>query len=132
MRFLKWLCLYMILGRNIYNKCKNMKKILLIAMIMLLAFGSFAKGNLDNINTVNTIYTNIPVKIIYKQDSIFRVILDNDNKYVNYEIVNDTVLKITRKGVWFETNDESESPIVKIKTPKELSIKCSRNLKIYN
>ncbi len=109
-----------------------MKKILLIAMIMLLAFGSFAKGNLDNINTVNTIYTNIPVKIIYKQDSIFRVILDNDNKYVNYEIVNDTVLKITRKGVWFETNDESESPIVKIKTPKELSIKCSRNLKIYN
>lgn len=103
-----------------------MKKFLLITLVMLLTFGSFAESKLDKVNTV---YTNIPVKIMFKKDSTFNVSLnDYDNKYVKYEVINDTVLKITHKGLWFEMYNEP--PVVKIKTPRTLNVECSRYLKI--
>ena len=112
------------LGRIIYNKCKNMRKILLIIIAMFFVFGSFAKSNFDKVNTV---YTNIPVKIMFKEDSTFSVSLNKyDEKYVKYEVVNDTVLKITYKCIWFEM--DNEMPVVEIKTPRTLNIKCSRYL----
>ena len=93
---------------------------------MFIAFVGFAKSNFDKVNTV---YTDIPVKIMFKEDSTFVVILNKyDEKYVKYEVVNDTVLKITHKGFWFEMNDET--PVVKIKTPKTLNVECSRYLRI--
>jgi hypothetical protein len=104
-----------------------MKKFLTITLAMLLVLGSFAKSNF---NKVNTVYTNIPVKIIFKEDSTFGVILNKyDEKYVHYEVVNDTVLKITHKGLnWFEMNEKT--PVVKIKTPRTLNVECSRYLRI--
>lgn len=103
-----------------------MKKFLLITLSTLLVFGSFAKSNFDKVNTV---YTDIPVKIMFKEDSTFGVVLNKyDEKYVQYEVVNDTVLKITHKGLWFEMNEEI--PVVKIKTPRTLNVECSRYLRI--
>lgn len=104
-----------------------MKKFLLLTLVGLLAFGSFAKGNLDRVNTV---YTNIPLKIMFKQDSTFSVVINKcDEKYVHYEVVNDTVLKITNKGFWNEFQDGS--PVVKISTPRPLNVECSRYLRIH-
>ena len=103
-----------------------MKKVLLMLMVAFLAFGSFAK---NNYNRVNTVYTNIPVKIMFKEDSTFNVIINKkDEKYLQYEIVNDTVLKITNKGFWYDIN---ESPVIKISTPKPLNVECSRYLRIH-
>ena len=102
-----------------------MKKLLLLILVMFLSFGSFAKNNFDKVNTV---YTNTPVRIIFKQDSIFSVSINkNYEKYVQYEVINDTILKISHKGFWYETNEET--PIIKIKTPKILNVECSRDLK---
>ena len=104
-----------------------MKKILLILSVMVLAFSCFAKGNFDKVNTV---YTNVPVKIMFQQDSIFDVVVRKCNENdIRYEVVNDTVLKITHKGFRFETKDET--PVVKIKTPKPLNVECSRYLRIH-
>ena len=103
-----------------------MKKILLIIMILFIAFGSFAKGDFDK---VNTIYSNIPVKIMFKQDTTFNVILDKyDEKYIHYEVINDTILKITHKGFWIDMHEGT--PIVKIETPRALNIECPRYLRI--
>ena len=103
-----------------------MKKFLLITLVMLFTFGSFAESNLDKVNTV---YTDIPVKIMFKKDSTLNVSLNEyDDKYVKYEVINDTVLKITHKGLWFELHEEP--PVVKIKTPRTLNVECSRYLKI--
>lgn len=105
-----------------------MKKFLLITLVMLLTFGSFAKSKFDKVNTV---YTDIPVKIMFKKDSTFNVTLNShDDKYVQYELINDTVLKITHKGLWFELHEEP--PVVRIKTPRTLNVECSRYLKIHN
>lgn len=104
-----------------------MKKILLILSVMVLAFGCFAKGNFDKVNTV---YTNVPVKIMFQQDSIFDVVVRKSNEnYIRYEVVNDSVLKITYNGFRIETNDET--PVIKIKTPKPLNVECSRYLRIH-
>ena len=105
-----------------------MKKFLLVTLVGLLAFSSFAKGKFDKVNTV---YTEIPIKIMFKKDTTFNVFLNEyDNKYIKYEVVNDTVLKITHKGLWFEMHDES--PVVRINTPKPLNVECSRYLKKHN
>lgn len=103
-----------------------MKKFLLVTLVGLLAFSSFAKGKFDKVNTV---YTNIPVKIMFKQDSTFSVVINKcDEKYLQYEVVNDTVLKITNKGFWSEYDN---SPVIKIATPKPLNVECSRYLRIH-
>jgi hypothetical protein len=105
-----------------------MKKFLLITLVTLFTFGSFAESNLDKVNTV---YTDIPVKIMFKKDSTLNVTLNEyDDKYVKYEVINDTVLKITHKGLWFELH--AEPPVVIIKTPRTLNVECSRYLKIHN
>ena len=107
----------------------NMKKVLLMLSVMLLAFGSFAKSGFEKVNTV---YSNIPVKLIIKQDSTFSVIVDEiDENYVHYEVVNDTMLKITNKGFLYY-NEETEPTLIKIKTPRTLNVECSRYLKIDN
>ena len=49
-----------------------MKKFLLITLVTLFTFGSFAESNLDKVNTV---YTDIPVKIMFKKDSTLNVML---------------------------------------------------------
>ena len=103
-----------------------MKKIFLIILILFIAFGSFAKGDFDK---VNTIYTNIPVRIMFKQDTTFNVILNQyDEKYIHYEVINDTILKITHKGFWIDMYEGA--PIVKIQTPRALNIECPRYLRI--
>ena len=105
-----------------------MKKFLLITLVMLFTFGSFAESNF---NKVNTVYTDIPVKIMFKKDSTFIVNLNpEDDRYIKYEVINDTVLKITHKGLWFEMHNEP--PVVRIKTPITLNVECSRYLKIHN
>lgn len=105
-----------------------MKKFLLITLAMLLVLGSFAKSNYDKVNTV---YTNIPVKIIFKNDTVFSVMINEyDDKFIQYEVVDDTVLKITNKGFWFEMNERT--PVVRINTPKTLNVECSRYLRKHN
>lgn len=105
----------------------NMKKVLLMLLVMLLALGSFAKGGFEKVSTV---YSDIPVKLIFKQDSTFNVIVDKfDESYVHYEVVNDTVLKITNKGFLYY-NEETEPTLIKIRTPRTLNVECSRYLKI--
>ena len=103
-----------------------MKKFLSITLAMFLVLGSFAKSNYDKVNIV---YTDTPVRIIFKQDSTFSVTINKfDEKYVHYEVINDTILKISHKGFWYEMNDEI--PVVKIKTPRTLNVECSRYLRI--
>jgi hypothetical protein len=104
-----------------------MKKFLLITLVMFLTFGSFAKNKFEKVNTV---YTDIPVKIMFKRDSLFNVSINEQaGNYVKYEVLNDTVLKITHKGLWYDV--KNEVPVVKIKTPKPLNVECSRYLKIH-
>ena len=67
-----------------------MKKFLLIILILFIAFGSFAKGNFDK---VNTIYTNIPVRIMFKQDTTFNVILNKYDKTIQHLLLRDICTK---------------------------------------
>lgn len=104
----------------------SMKKFLLMTLIMVFAFGCFAENKYDKVNTV---YTNIPVRIMFRPDSTFSVVLNKeDEQIVHYEVINDTILKITHKGLWFD--EENERPVVKIKTPRTLNVKCPRYLNI--
>ena len=102
----------------------NMKKFLLITLITLFSFGSFAKSDLRKVNTV---YTNIPVKLLIKKDTIFDV--KCDSKYIKFNVVNDTVLKINY-NYGYDINDDV--PVIKIKTPRTLNVEFSRYLKIHN
>jgi hypothetical protein len=103
-----------------------MRKVLLIIIATFLVLGSFAE---NKYNKVNTVYTNIPVRIMFRPDSTFSVVLNKeDEQIVRYEVINDTILKITHKGLWFD--EETDRPVVKIKTPRTLNVKCPRYLNV--
>ena len=96
-----------------------MKKLLLIVMITILSLGSRAYSN----NNITTVKTTMPVKLIIEKDSIFNV--KTNYSFINWEIVNDTVLKISSNRI-----EDNDTPIVKIKTPNKLNIELARYLTI--
>lgn len=97
-----------------------MKKCLFTLMLFILAIGSFAEHNKHNITTIRT---NSPMKIIIKKDSIFNV--RSNCKYIDYQIVNDTVLLLKNNRV-----EDNHTHVVKIKTPNELKVEAARYLTI--
>lgn len=97
-----------------------MKKIFITLFAGLLAFGSFAKDPAK----ITTVRAEIPAQISIVRDSVFSV--ESETPYLQYEIKNDTILKISCRGCW---NDEDTVKIL-IKTPQRLNVETSRYFKI--
>jgi hypothetical protein len=101
-----------------------MNKFFITLLAALFVFGSFAKGPAK----ITTVKVGIPARISIVQDSLFSV--ESETPDLQYEIKNDTILKISRKGSWDDDLNYDDSVKILIKTPQKLNVETSRYLKI--
>lgn len=100
-----------------------MKNFLVTLLVATIALGSWACNYAKQITTVRT---DIPIKLYFLNDSIFRV--ESNDPNIVYSIKNDSVLKISYNGCV----PEDSTLVVTIKTPKKLNVETARFLKIKN